>query len=73
MFSGLPPTFIPERSDCFTLKESLGVKSTHGVQDEEIGIKEGDDFYDRVDTQTLKRYYNGCFANILINTGRYLS
>lgn len=40
MFSELPSTFIPERSNFFTRKESLGVKYIHGVHDEEIRIKE---------------------------------
>lgn len=64
MFSKLPPIFIPERSNCFTLKKCLGVKYIHREHDEEIGIKKGAHFYDSVDTNTLKRYSNGCFTTI---------
>lgn len=56
MFTELPPTFITERSNCFTVKESLGVKYIHREHDEDIGIKEGPDFYDSVDIYTCKRY-----------------
>lgn len=54
MFLELPWAFIPERSNCFTLKESLGVKYIHREHDEETGIKKGADFYDSVDTHTKK-------------------
>lgn len=64
MFSELPRAFIPERSNCFTLKKSLGVKYIHRKHEEGTGIKKGADFYDSVDAHTLKRYYNGCFTSI---------
>lgn len=54
MFLELPLTFIPERSNCFTLKESIGVKYIHREHAEEIEIKERTDFYDGVDTHTQK-------------------